>query len=564
MNILQFSTRMMGMPSFKNARKIAGETLTHRNTIVATLGKSSLVETFRSGNSGNFAIQKRLISTIPYDPSLVLGNIVHQDRVAILERISDHQSKIDAAQANMDSYITLERNLELLRNDLVNMKMPTEGVADKIKDVQTKLGQSIEAYAKVCIDEYPLVQDLYQQLRLVHVDVESPIDYNKTQYKSTPISVNSLKFDCQYFSFDKNSQTAQSMAATISGYVSAAMSGGGFFESGSYSSQVSNSTQKQVTHQYSNHDIEGTLVITANCTHKNAIMLAPFILDVDKAIRVWNQVFTEDKDKIKMNDASAVMQIAKQEGTKDEKKMKILSGVTYGSSFVGMVHVLRTEGSESGQSLMSTANTMQGQFEVGNWFSHESGGVGLDSSFSTSMKNMLSTASVSSHVSLVVMGTIPSIKSNQVQSAVQGFTDFSPDKMMGQLAVLQNATNDSQKSIASSAESARTGGQMIAIEGQKIKSAVAAVGDIDSEQNQIINTASLMQAFEDYVKQAASGEAGVPINYYIKDVTRAQLAQMWMAKYLPDVGMINISGDDSAGEKASAVGGDVGSNAKKT
>ena len=275
---------------------------------------------------------------------------------------------------------------------------------------------------------------------------------------------------------------------------------------------------------------------------------------MDKAIRVWNEVFTDEKDKINVNDPSTIPALAKQEGTKDEKKLKILSGVTYGSSLVGMVHVLRTEDSEASQAMMSNAASMQTQFEVGNWFSHEKGGAGLDESFSASIKNMLSTASVTSHVNLIVMGAIPSIKSNNVQSAVKGFTEFSPDKMMGQLAMLQNATNDSQKSVGASAQAARTGGQMVALEGQKIKSAVSAVGEIDKEQNQIINTASLMEAFEDYVNQAASGKAGVPVNYYTKDITRAQLAQMWMAKYLPNIGMINISGDDSGGAKSSDVG----------
>jgi hypothetical protein len=36
----------------------------------------------------------------------------------------------------------------------------------------------------------------------------------------------------------------------------------------------------------------------------------------------------------------------------------------------------------------------------------------------------------------------------------------------------------------------------------------------------------------------------VPINYYLKPITKAQLAQMWVAKYYPGK-YLAISGDDS-------------------
>jgi hypothetical protein len=141
------------------------------------------------------------------------------------------------------------------------------------------------------------------------------------------------------------------------------------------------------------------------------------------------------------------------------------------------------------------------------------------------------------------MGIIPTIEANDVQLAVKQFTDFSPDKMMGQLAVLQNATADAQSSISSAADNARTGGQMVALEASKIKSAVSAVGELDDGKNKMLDINSLMTAFTDFVTKAAAG-GGVPINYFLKPITASQLAQMWVSKYLPGE-YVTSAGDDT-------------------
>ena len=60
-------------------------------------------------------------------------------------------------------------------------------------------------------------------------------------------------------------------------------------------------------HQSSSHDVEGTLIITASVTHKQAMLFAPFILNVDKGIRVFNKMFPDDA--IKPGDATSMMRI---------------------------------------------------------------------------------------------------------------------------------------------------------------------------------------------------------------------------------------------------------------
>ncbi len=480
-------------------------------------------------------------SVIPYDSSLVLGNIVDQTKLDILSQISLAQAPIDAAQDKMNSFISMKRSLDMTVQELANMNIDPTELIKSSEDAGKQISDAASAYAKIRIAQEGKIQDLKASLPLVNTNVESPIDYNRTQIKTMPLSADSLKLDSQYFSYDSNEQSAQNTIATIKGYISNTTS----ILGDDFSGQASSSATTQINQQRQNHNVEGTLIITATCTHKNALLLAPFILDVDKAIRVWNSVYKDPSDKIKIDDVASMMQISNEEGTDKEKFLNILSGATFGSCFIGMVHILRKESTSSSQSMVSAAESMQAQFSVSSWFAHESGGFGADSSFSNDIKNLLSSQNITSHINVISMGLIPSIASNNIKVAVQGFTDFSPDQMMGQLAALQNATASEQDSVAASAEASRTGGQLIALKAAQAKSVMSSVGEIDAAQNKILDINSLMTSFEDYVNKAVAGSVGVPINYYLKGITRAELAQMWVSKYFPGK-YLSISGDDSA------------------
>ena len=251
---------------------------------------------------------------------------------------------------------------------------------------------------------------------------------------------------------------------------------------------------------------------------------------------------------IKTDDYASFEQAAQQSGTAEEASYNLLSGATYGSSFVGMVHVLKESSTQSSQSMYAAAASLQAQMKVGGWFSSMEGGFGVSASFANSAKKLLSSQKITSHVSLVTMGVIPTIVASEVQLAVKQFSDFSPDKMMGQLAALQNSTNSDQASVTESAEKARTGAQMMSIRNSEVKSVMSAVGEIDDGKNQMLDINSLMTAFTDYVNKAGSGEIGVPIEYFLKPITANQLFQMWVAKYFP-AKYVTSAGDDTTPEE---------------
>lgn len=477
-------------------------------------------------------------STIPYDPALALGNVVSLQRLKVLEQIASAQAPADAAEDTLNSLIALKRSLDMTGQELINMGVDPSEVIKASADTGKDIAAAASSFSKSKIASLKAIQPLKATLRGINDSIESPIDYNRTQIKSMPLSADSMRLNVQYFAVDQNAQDSNTHAATVSAFVSDEVS----YFGDDFSSQASSSASSQVNSQMSNHSIAGTLVISVTCTHKDAVLLAPFILDVDKAVRVWNSLYPDAM--IKPDSLASISQIAQQADTPDEKSLTLLSGATYGSSFVGMVHVLNTTKTTSSEEMYSVASKLQGQFKVSEWFADASGGFGVEQSFSNDAKNLLSAQNITSHCSLVTMGSIPSIKSNEVRMGVKGFSDDDGAKSMAALMKLQNATASAQDSVDASASAARTGAQMIALQNSKISATLSGLADIDNQQNKMLDTNSVMDALDDYVQKCLAGNIGVPINYYLKPITRSQLAQMWMAKYYPGK-FLSIGGDDS-------------------
>jgi hypothetical protein len=479
------------------------------------------------------------MQSIPYDPALVLGNLVDETLLNAVLAESAATAPSDSAQASLNSLIMSKRSIDMTIQELTGMGIDPKDVIAASGSLGDDISKAAVAYASASIKAQ---QDLLkaQSARAavpVSAEVESPLDYTRTQIKQMPLSADSIKMDAQYFSNDESGQTASSTAATIKDYVAASTS----FLGTSRSMQASSSAQSQVASQYQNHDIAGTLVITAGCTHKDAVLLAPLVIDPDKAIRVWNQIFPNDI--IDTDHPDQIVASVINSKNPNANILRMLSGATYGSSFIGMVHVLNSSSTVSNQAMYATASSMQATMKAGGWFADVEGGFGVADSFANDVKRMLSLQQISSHCSIITMGSIPSIKSNMVKIGVQQFADFDPASMMGKLATLQNATASDNDTVSQAASAARTGGQLTQLQSTQIKSVMSGLSDIDDGQNKMLDINALMTAFEDYIDKALAGNIGVPINYFLKSLPKAALAHLWVSKYYPQY--LAISEDDS-------------------
>lgn len=68
---------------------------------------------------------------------------------------------------------------------------------------------------------------------------------------------------------------------------------------------------------------------------------------------------------------------------------------------------------------------------------------------------------------------------------------------------------------------------MISLKNAQISGVLSGLSEIDDGSNKVLDINSMMTAFEDYVDKALGGELGMPVNYYLKSITKSQLAQMW-------------------------------------
>ena len=88
------------------------------------------------------------------------------------------------------------------------------------------------------------------------------------------------------------------------------------------------------------------------------------------------------------------MGIANKESQEDKPKYSIISGTTFGSSIVGMVHVLNSANMSVGDTPTAAATSMHSSMDAGGWLAGEEGTIGINDKFAADVKNLLSQQNV--------------------------------------------------------------------------------------------------------------------------------------------------------------------------
>lgn len=464
--------------------------------------------------------------------------VVDEEVLKNVEAIAQLQSPVDAAFDGLNSLISSRRSLTMTKTELKNLDIDTDELDTELKRLNEAVEKAAATYASTKMAAEPQIMELSKKIHSVHQQIESPVDYLRSNIKTMPLAADTMNMDVQYFPFDLNAQNASAYSEQIASYVSGAV---GSVFGPDQSMKIGNAASRQVSNQVSSHSIEGTLVLTVSRTHKNASIIAPFVLHIDKAIKVWNHLFPAKK--LDPTSDDSMMKCAMNESQEDKEKFSIISGINFGSSFVGMVHILNSTNTDVSKGLEAAAMSMQRTIDEGAWFARADGKVGVNSTFASDVKNLLSQQNVQSHVTLLSLGVIPSMVSHEVKE----FVDFDPKSNMGAVAAIQNATSSDQATIQSIGEASRTSGQASEMQSKTIEASLTTLVTIDGEKNKILDVNSMITALEDYLIKAAKGDAGVPINYYLKDIDQKMLAEMWASKYCP-AKLMSIKYDDSGAE----------------
>lgn len=221
-------------------------------------------------------------SSIPYHPSLVLGQVVNADTVNLLNAVANATKDVDMAEMRLNNLIQAKLSLKATEFEIASIGViMDEENGSRLKDSNEKLdesikgavlslvGERIKAYADDSINPETLestaggagpvegsiskawkevtnhfdtktVQDLT-------AEVETPVDFTRSLIESLPLSSNNMNLNSQYFSFDSNSQNASSTTRNIKGFVSASVATlGAQYQvqiAGAVSAQVSNTVE---------------------------------------------------------------------------------------------------------------------------------------------------------------------------------------------------------------------------------------------------------------------------------------------------------------------------------
>ncbi|MEO0788928.1 MAG: hypothetical protein AAFY36_09710 [Bacteroidota bacterium] len=502
--------------------------------------------------------------TTIYHPSLALGQVVKPEVFDLVKQIATAEDKIEAARERLNSAITLKRSLSMTVTELASINVDTTDLLDALTNADQKIKKAAKSYVSTRIEQEDEVLTAKNKLANMQdiASPESPVDMSRSKVDKFPLGADSLRLDAQYFSFSgQSTQDPVTMVGGVENFVRETAT-----ELGpKAASELGGKAARQLKDQLQNHQLAGTLVITASCTHRNAAMLSPLVLDANQAISAWNQFYPNDG--IDVHDQGALSSLltgtsagrssnsrrrSNRSGTSgNNSSLRIISGMGQGSGFVGMVHLLKTDSISFGsKGLTELAEQLQERFTISTWLEDASGGIGADQSMMEDIKQLLSTSSVNAHVTLTTVGVIPSVTSNQLQLGLKGITESSDFSNFLQDA---DQLDDSERStIKQGSDAAKAAKRAVSMHSATVGQLLNGLGEIDRRSDKVLNINSLMTAFEDYLQEIKKGGVGMPIHFYYRSLTKSDIAELAMRKYFGQQEQETSSPDPESSRPAKA------------
>ncbi|MBU2287197.1 MAG: hypothetical protein KKC79_11590 [Gammaproteobacteria bacterium] len=448
-----------------------------------------------------------------------------------LKAISALSGPADAAQDTLNSMIALKRSLEMTALELLNMQVDTSYIKAKIEEVKKSVSDAAVQYANLRTQAEVDSQSLRAQGQGITSALESPVDFKKSKLKAQFIGSDSLKFDSHYFSFTDKSETANTVSKIKEFLTTGTSPGNG---DRTPSPLVSAGLDK-VNNQLASNKLEGTLIITAACTHAAARMLQPVVLDPERTLRAWNRTFSNDA--IDISNPQALTMAAYAPADPDADALNIVTGATCGSSFVGMAHIISNSEAANSSDQGSFYKQLDA-IEQHAALSAAAGHIGFDQRLNMGLENTAN-SSIQVHLTILTAGVIPTVGAHDMKEMALKFADISPDQME---AAMSLAGPDSHMvSKRYSADKSKQANGVASLHAYMLKTTLTALGEKDEEKNETFTLESLINAFDSYV-EAITPESrssdwippGVPMNFFLRPVTKADVARLWIEKLSSD------------------------------
>jgi len=492
---------------------------------------------------------------IPYDSSMVLGGVVDDERLKTLMAHASLQRDLETAEDNYNAAVRNKLSIDMSVAQLSQMKMG--GNYNQIKETFKKLHQASGEQEMIVMESLLKVVEARRAYEQGHVDMmkareqtkigiapESPMNYDEKLLNKVPTGTPGLKMDVQYFKCEKGYQQSRAHVSKVVNYTREKTKKWW----GSQSSSINEKdTESHMNQQVECNEVMGTLVISANATHK----LAHFYdaeYDAAKLLRAWNMKVQGSNIELpgKVDELYDEWTQPKDESyeDEDEPKIAIITGQTYGSAFVGFIHFVRksetTSNSDTSKSNKLPPGARQARLgraklkmDVHHWWNSYSGSSGLDGTTASEIKNMFSNNEVSTHISVQTFGIIPSIASKGVSSSLKKFAKFDPIETNNSLAAMASQKKPDIPKFEQGKRAAIAAGQVKGLKRAKIEAVLAGIGETDKLNNQEMTMNSMMLAFDDYTNHVKTADGGTPLAFFISEIRRSDVISAWMKQFRP-------------------------------
>jgi hypothetical protein len=452
-----------------------------------------------------------MATVIPIEhPSLAIGNIVAANVMKPVADIASWQARIDGAQQKLSSYLAMKHSLSMLLGELLDMEIDVGDVQPRLEETDQAIKRAATEYMTTRLAAEAAIQAAREALAQVPASelIDSPIDFRASTLSYLPLSSDSLKLDAQYFSCGDENEAA--VAADIERFVRESVG-----VHPTRAAELAKDAGAQAHRQLTNNRVAGTLVITASCSHRNVAVFEPLILDPDKAIAAWNRVHPDNL--LQSADRGQMQQAAAEDEAR--QSLPLVTGVTYGSSFVGMVHFLRASSARVDVS-DDLAQQVQERLRLGGWLEYASGNFGVDRGALDEVRKLLSMECVSAHISVICTGALPTIAASAVKATLDKVAQASPKTEGG----------DSVTSIDAEAQQARKLNQAANLQAAHAGGLLRALNEIDRAANRVLDVNSLLSAFENYLTSVRQSGTGVPIGFHIRHLSKREIATLWLER----------------------------------
>jgi len=439
---------------------------------------------------------------VQYDPALYIGRIVEMKHMKHLMETSRLHQEIAIKKESLNYMKKLKLEFKSLSFELFDEKERKEEWAKLDKDVKKVQME----YWKTAMKNYKALAALRKE-PVTH-SLESPVDWEKSNYKDDlAIAADSMHCDARWFIVDDKKEGTKQQLKDIKHHLEGSL-GASF--NGNISSKIERTADK--LHSTSSK-VLSTLIISCMCTHKNASTLAPCVFDTDKLIQTWNDQFPKNRINSWNSDQMKKM-YHERKGKHEKDKLHMVSGASYASAIVGMVTFMDESRKKSGLSSEQVNESMNKNMEFKNVISKL---IKFFNDLNIEIDNDMMHKYVKKGFTEIMDMHFNQTMSMQFNLYCAGFIPH-----------LERQTLSTKVEITGPLDTQGLKRQM--------KEVVRELGQEKPSEMSVLNIDTMMNAFDDYILKATKGKVGVlgvPMNYFLKPISKDFIIDRWMEKNYP-------------------------------